>query len=98
LVALGIIAVDFMIFGGEAATLGLGAIILAPLAGAVVFFATLLVQRYSWNDTWGAALGKALLLSILTAIPTPLPSFVTAALGGMGLWARTVGRKTIHNK
>lgn len=88
LVALCVVAFDFMIFGGEAATGGLGVVCLAPLAGVVVFVATILVQRHSCRDSWGAAAGKALLLGALTAIPTPLPSFVTAALGGMGYLAR----------
>lgn len=88
LVALCVVAFDFTIFGGEAATGGLGAFFLAPLAGMVVFGATILVQRHGCHDSWAAAAGKALLLGFLTAIPTPLPSFVTAALGGMGYLAR----------
>lgn len=77
-----------MIFGGEAASGGLSIVVLAPLAGVVVFIATILLQRQFCRDSWGTAMGKALLLGALTAIPTPLPAFVTAALGGIGLMAR----------
>jgi len=88
LVAFCLIVFDFMIFKGEVATGGLSVACLAPLAGVAVFVATILVQRHSCQDSWAAAAGKALLLGVLTAIPTPLPSFVTAALGGMGYLAR----------
>lgn len=91
LVALGVVGLDAMLFGGELATTGLGTVLLAPVAGVAVFLATLLVQRRTCQDSWGEAAGKALILGVLTAVPTPLPAFVTAALGGAGLLTRRQG-------
>ena len=45
----------------------------------------ILIQRYSFKDGWGAAIGKGLLVGVLTAIPLPLGSPATLAGGVIGL-------------
>jgi hypothetical protein len=83
LVALGILAVDSMLFAGEAATLGASLLISIPVA-VVLGIITTLVQRNTFGDDWMLSIGKGLLIGVLTAIPTPLPSVVTTALGVVG--------------
>ena len=84
LVGFGMFAVDLMLFGEEAATLGIG----WPIALAVAVALTIpciLIQRYAYKDDWGAAVGKGVLVGVLTAIPTPLPSIVPFVGGALGL-------------
>lgn len=84
LAAAGLIAIDAMLFGAESATAGTALILTIP-AGFLLGIATALLQKHSYGDTWGPAIGKALVLGVLTAIPTPLPSIVTGASGMLGL-------------
>lgn len=84
LAAVGLIAIDAMLFGAESATGGAALILTIP-TGFALGIATALLQRHSYGDTWGPAIGKALVLGVLTAIPTPLPSLVTGASGMLGL-------------
>ena len=87
LAAAAVVSVDLMLFGGEASTLGIGWLVSIPVA-ILVAGASLLLQRFRYGDGWVQACAKALLLATLTAIPTPLPSAVTAALGGAGMISR----------
>lgn len=84
LVGFGMVAVDLMLFGGEAATVGVTWAISVPVAVALMLPCVLL-QRFAYGDSWGAALGKGLLIGLLTAIPTPLPALVPLIGGGLGL-------------
>lgn len=84
LVAFGMFACDWMLFGGEAGSAGVGLAITIPIALALVI-PSILVQRYSFKDGWGAAIGKGLLVGVLTAIPMPIGSPVTFAGGVLGL-------------
>ncbi len=79
LVGFGMFAIDWMLFGEEAATLGVGWAISIPVALVLTIGCTL-IQKYEYKDEWGAAIGKSLLIGLLTAIPTAIPSIV--ALGG----------------
>src|SRR5262245_1109415 len=84
LVAFGMFACDWMLFGGEAGSAGVGLALTVPIALALMI-PCILIQRYSFGDRWGAALGKGLLVGVLTAIPLPIGSPVTLAGGVIGL-------------
>lgn len=84
LVAFAVVAVDIMLFGGEASTGGVAWIVSIGVALALAIPAALL-QRYAYKDDWGTAIGKAGVLALLTAIPTPLPAILPAVAGVMGM-------------
>lgn len=84
LVAFGMIAADWMMFGGEAGSGGVGIAITIPVAIALTI-PCILIQRFSFGDAWGGAIGKGLMVGVLTAIPMPLGSPLTLAGGVMGL-------------
>jgi hypothetical protein len=79
LVAIVLIVVDNMLFVRE----GISGPISIVVALALVI-PCCLIQKYSFHDNWGLALGKAMIIGILTAIPTPLPSIVIVFLGLVG--------------
>jgi hypothetical protein len=95
LVALIAICVDSVLVAPETVATFLGietagisaiiAIVITIVASAIVMVACVLLQRYSYKDNWGAAVGKGLTVGILTAIPTPFPSIVTGAGGVIGI-------------
>ncbi len=87
LVAFGVVAVDFMLFGGEATTGGVSWVVSIAVAVALAI-PVLLLQRFAYHDNWGAAAGKAALLAVLTAIPTPIPAIFPAAAGVLGMLKR----------
>jgi len=87
LVGFGMFAVDWMLFSADVLTLGAAWPISIPV-GAALAIPCILIQRHSFKDSWGAAVGKGLLVGLLTAIPTPLPSavpLVGAVLGAVKL-------------
>lgn len=86
--ATGVIAIDLMLFGATAATLGAGWAVSIPV-GIVLGIATALIQhRGSPGDDRLLAAGKGILVGLLTAIPTPLPSVLVLGAGaaGAGAW------------
>ncbi|RME89947.1 MAG: hypothetical protein D6770_03480 [Anaerolineae bacterium] len=83
LVGFGMFAVDIMLFGLETSTLEVGWLISVPIAAALAI-PSALIQKYSFNDNWGTAIGKGMLIGVLTAIPTPLPSVVPFIGGVLG--------------
>lgn len=83
IVGFGMAAVDVMLFGAEAATLGIGWSISIPVAG-VLAMASILVQKYGFQERWGLAVGKGLIVGLLTAVPTAIPALVSLAGGVMG--------------
>jgi len=87
LTAVLVLTVDALLFGAEFGTLGTGWMVTGPI-GLLVGIASALAQRYRYGDRWGLAVVKGIVVGILTAIPTPLPSVVTAALGGAGYVSR----------
>jgi hypothetical protein len=84
LVAFAMFAIDWMMFGSEAATLGASILVTIPV-GIALAIPCALVQRHAYKDSWGAAWGKGLIVGLLTAVPSPLPSPLTAGWGVVGL-------------
>lgn len=79
LVGFGMIAVDWMLFGGDFFA-GIGWMVTIPL-GLLLGISSVLIQKNSFDkDNPQLAWGKAIVVGVLTAIPTPLPSIIT--LGG----------------
>lgn len=83
LVGFGMFAVDMMLFGAEAATFELSWPI-SVAVGAALTIPSILIQRHSFKDSWGASIGKGMLIGVLTAIPTPLPALVPLLGGTLG--------------
>ena len=83
-VAVVVVAVDSMLFGGTVATGGIGWAASVPV-GIVLGAAAALIQRRGspQDDLWLAA-GKGLVVALLTAIPTPLPAVLVAGAGTAG--------------
>ena len=91
--AAGVIAVDLMLFGTTAATLGVGWTVSIPV-GFVMGIATALIQnRGSLREDPGLAVGKGVLVGLLTAIPTPLPSVLVLGAGVAGAGALEKARR-----
>jgi hypothetical protein len=87
LTAMGMFAVDSMLFLGEGLSGGVTWPISVGIA-AVFAGASFLLQRGLARDDDQTALGKAILLGLLTAIPTALPTALmlpSAALGVAGM-------------
>jgi len=85
-VAFGMAAVDWMLFGPEAASLGAS----WPISIAVAIALSIpciLIQKYGMREAWGLAIGKGLMVAVLTAIPTALPSGATLVGGALGIIA-----------
>ena len=80
----GVVAVDSMLFGATAATLGAGCVASVPVGAVLGIAVTLIQHRGSPQDDLGLAAGKGLIIAILTAIPTPLPSALVAGAGTAG--------------
>ena len=74
--AVAVVAVDSMLFGATAATLGIGWLVSIPVGVALGAAVTLVQLRTPGNDR-DLAVGKGLIVAILTAIPTPLPSLIS---------------------
>jgi hypothetical protein len=83
LTALGLFAVDWMLFGGEVATAGVGWLISLPV-GVFLGLAAILIQKHLYKDETMPAVAKGLLVGILTAIPAPLSSLGILPLAAFG--------------
>jgi len=83
LVGFGMFAIDMMLFDSEVLTFGLSWPISIGI-GVALTIPSILIQRYSFKDSWGAAAGKGILIGVLTAIPTPLPSLIPLLGGTLG--------------
>jgi hypothetical protein len=83
LVGFGMFAVDMMLFGTEMLTFELTWPI-SVAVGAALTIPSILIQKHSFGDEWGAAIGKGLLIGVLTGIPTPLPAIVPLLGGALG--------------
>ena len=83
LTAMGMFVVDWMLFGEEVATAGIGWVISLPV-GVVLGLAAILIQKHAYKDDTIPALAKGLLVGLITAIPTPLASFGMLPLTAFG--------------
>jgi hypothetical protein len=83
LTALGLLAVDWMLFGEELATAGTGWLVSLPV-GFLLGFVAFLIQRRLYKDEMTPAVGKALVVGFLTAIPAPLSSLGILPLAAFG--------------
>lgn len=83
LVGFGMFAVDMMLFDSEVLTFGLSWPVSIAI-GAALTLPSVLIQKHSFGDDWGAATGKGLLIGVLTAIPTPLPAIIPLLGGALG--------------
>ena len=83
LVGFGMFAIDMMLFGAETITFELTWPI-SVVVGAALTIPSILIQRHSFKDDWGAAIGKGLLVGVLTGIPTALPALVPLLGGALG--------------
>ena len=83
LVGFGMFAIDMMLFGAETLTFELTWPI-SVAVGAAFTIPSILIQRHSFKDEWGAAIGKGLLVGVLTGIPTPLPAILPLLGGTLG--------------
>jgi len=84
LTAMGLFVVDWMLFGEEVATAGVGWLISLPVGVALGLIA-ILIQKRVYKDETAPAIAKGLLVGLLTAIPAPLSSFGILPLAGFGL-------------
>ena len=82
LVAIGLVAVDFVLFGADATGVGW---ILSCLVATALMLPSILIQHFAYKDNWGTAIAKGIIVGVLTAIPTPLPAVITGTGGIMGL-------------
>ncbi|MGO9340123.1 MAG: hypothetical protein ACLPY1_21710 [Terracidiphilus sp.] len=89
------VVVDAMLFGGDVATLGAGALLSVP-AGVVLGVITYRAQRHWYGDDRESAFIKGLVVGLLTAIPTSLPGLLTIPSGLIGL-AHMLRRKKPDN-
>jgi hypothetical protein len=83
LTAMGLFVVDWILFGEEVATAGIGWLISLPVGFAVGLAATL-IQKHAYRDETIPAVAKGLLVGLLTAIPTPLASLGLIPLAAFG--------------
>ena len=96
LAAVGVIAVDSMLFGGTVVTGGIGWAISVPVGIALAVAVSLIQRRGSPHDDLGLAVGKGLIVGVLTAIPTPLPSALVAGAGTVGAVTMFRNRRGKH--
>ncbi|MBT3336977.1 MAG: hypothetical protein HN855_05750 [Anaerolineae bacterium] len=92
LVGFGMFAVDMMLFGAETLTFELSWPI-SVAVGAALTIPSILIQRHSFKDNWGAAIGKGMLVGVLTGIPTPLPAIVPLLGGTLGTMQMLKGKE-----
>ena len=83
-VAVVVVAVDSMLFGGTVATGGIGWAASVPVGIVLGAAAGLIQLRGSPQDGLGLAAAKGLVVALLTAIPTPLPAVLVAGAGTAG--------------
>lgn len=83
LAALALIVIDWMLFGEEIATGGIGLIVSMPV-GFLLGLATILIQRHACKDPKSIATAKGLVAGVLTAIPTPLSSLGLLPMAAFG--------------
>ena len=83
LTAIVLLVVDWMLFGEEIATGGIGWLISLPV-GVLLGLAAVMIQKHAYEDENGSAIAKGLVVALLTAIPAPLSSLGLLPLAAFG--------------
>lgn len=83
LTALLLFAVDWMLFGEEVATGGIGWVISLPV-GVLLGLVAMQIQKRFYKDDDRRARAKGLIVALLTAIPTPLSTLGLLPLAAFG--------------
>jgi hypothetical protein len=77
-VAFAVVAIDAMLFVPDSGGVSW---VISLIVGMLLVIPVMIMQRFSYRDSWRVAAAKGITVGILTAIPTPLPSILTGALG-----------------
>jgi hypothetical protein len=83
LTALLLFVVDWMLFGEEIATGGIGWLISLPV-GILLGLVAIKIQKRMYKDDDKPAMAKGLVVALLTAIPAPLASLGLLPLAAFG--------------
>jgi len=83
LTALGLFAVDWMLFGEEVATGGVGWVLSLPV-GLLLGLVAIQIQKRLYKDEKAPAMAKGFVVALLTAIPAPLSSLGLLPLAAFG--------------
>ena len=83
LTALILFVVDWMLFGEEIATGGIGWVISLPI-GVLLGLVAVLIQKRFYKDDDRPAIAKGVVVALLTAIPAPLSSLGLLPLAAFG--------------
>jgi hypothetical protein len=83
LTAIVLLVVDWMLFGEEVATGGIGWVISLPV-GVLLGLAAVLIQKRFYKDESRPAIAKGFVVALLTAIPAPLSSLGLLPLAAFG--------------
>jgi hypothetical protein len=83
LTAIVLFVVDWMLFGEEIATGGIGWAISLPV-GVLLGLTAILIQKHLYKDDNRPALAKGFVVALLTAIPAPLSSLGLLPLAAFG--------------
>lgn len=83
LTALLLFVVDWMLFGEELATGGIGWVLSLPV-GILLGLVAIQIQKRMYKDEHNPAVAKGLVVAILTAIPAPLSSLGLLPLAAFG--------------
>src|SRR6266404_3490324 len=83
LTALLLFVVDWMLFGEEVATGGIGWVLSLPI-GILLGLVAMQIQKRIYKDDDRPAMAKGLVVAILTAIPAPLSSLGLLPLAAFG--------------
>ena len=83
LTAIVLLVVDWMLFGEEVATGGIGWVISLPV-GVLLGLAAVLIQKHFYKDENRPAVAKGFVVALLTAIPAPLASLGLLPLAAFG--------------
>jgi hypothetical protein len=83
LTAILLLVVDWMLFGEEVATAGVGWVLSIPI-GILLGIIAVLIQRKLFKEESKPAIAKGLVVAVLTAIPAPLSSLGLLPLAAFG--------------
>lgn len=83
LTALLLFVVDWMLFGEEVATGGIGWVLSLPV-GILLGLIAIQIQKRMYKDDHKPAMAKGLVVALLTAIPAPLSSLGLLPLAAFG--------------